>query len=501
MEQNENPQVENQPVENQPVEQNPQPQPVPGRIPPPLPPKPKEKKPNIGLKILLIAGLSLGMLIPRIFIGLLIDGREDSAKEARRDVFASWGGEQTINGPILYIPQKKNVKKTEIKSEDNSSVAEVKDNDADDDEIGALYIVPEDYNFSGKLSSEKLHRGIYDVVVYKTTADLKGSFVLPEDLNDINWDNYNLTNSKLYIDFENKTNPNLTDKIAINVGDTTYAMKFNSKLVAMACTYDATSFVKEGKKLDFSTQISMKGSSMFSVVPVGNTSTVHMESDYPSPSFKGACLPDTREVNSDGFTADWKLVRNIPLDFSSEPTTHLYGYEDEIIEEIYGDETANNNINGIHVEMNMPVDQYTQNDRAIKYSFLIVVLTFITVFVVENRKRTPIHWVQYLLIGFAIMVFYTLLLSFSEYLTFGWSYLIASAMTIGLITAYMAGILKVHKTAYLVGVILAFLYAFIYVLLSLETMSLLVGSIGLFVILAVIMFASRKINWQGNDKQ
>jgi inner membrane protein len=130
-----------------------------------------------------------------------------------------------------------------------------------------------------------------------------------------------------------------------------------------------------------------------------------------------------------------------------------------------------------------------------------VVLTFITVFVVENRKRTPIHWVQYLLIGFAIMVFYTLLLSFSEYLTFCWSYLIASAMTIGLITAYMAGILKVHKTAYLVGAILAFLYAFIYVLLSLETMSLLVGSIGLFVILAVIMFASRKINWQGNDKQ
>ena len=493
MEQNENPQVESQPTMSQPVRQT----------PPPLPPKPQSQKPNIGLKILLIAGLSLAMLIPRLFIGMLIDGREESAKEARRDVFASWGGEQTINGPILYIPQKKNVKKTEIKSENNSSVAEVKDNDADDDEIGALYIVPEDYNFSGKLSSEKLHRGIYDVVVYKTTADLKGSFVLPEDLNDINWDNYNLTNSKLYIDFGNKTNPNLTDKIAINVGDTTCAMKYNSKLVAMACTYDATSFVKEGKKLDFSTQISMKGSSMFSVVPVGNTSTVHMESDYPSPSFKGACLPDTREVNSDGFTADWKLVRNIPLDFSSEPTTttHLYGYEDEIIEEIYGDETAATMIKSINVEMNMPVDQYTQNDRAIKYSFLIVVLTFITVFVVENRKRTPIHWVQYLLIGFAIMVFYTLLLSFSEYLTFGWSYLIASIMTIGLITAYMAGILKVHKTAYLVGIILAFLYAFIYVLLSLETMSLLVGSLGLFVILAVIMFASRKINWHGNDKQ
>lgn len=472
MEQNENPQTEQQTADQR--------QERTSNAPQPPKPQPQPRKTNIGLKILLIAGLSLAMLIPRLFIGMLIDGREDSAKEARRDVFASWGYEQKIMGPVLYIPHDENINLVEGES-------------------SAIYIVPEDYNFSGNLTSEKLHRGIYDVVVYKSTADISGSFVLPEDLKNINWAHYKVASSKIYIDFGSSKIPNFTDKLSLTIGSNTMDMKYDSQLGAMACTFDATPLVT-GQTVSFKTNIGQKGSSMYSVAPVGNTSTIHIESDYPSPSFRGACLPDTREIKSDGFTADWKIVRNIPLNCSSAPTmtSFLYGYDDEIFEE-YDDETGNK-IKSINVEMNMPVDQYTQNDRAIKYSFLIVVLTFITVFVVENRKRTPIHWVQYLLIGFAIMVFYTLLLSFSEYIAFGWSYLIASIMTIGLITAYMAGILKVHKTAYSVGIILAVLYAFIYVLLSLETMSLLIGSLGLFVILAVIMFASLKINWNGGNR-
>ena len=418
------------------------------------------------------------MLIPRIFIGLLIDDREQAAKEVRNEVFSSWRGGQTINGPVLFIPAKGAEYKKDTMIEQPNQHTD------------GIYLVPEEYDFSAKLASETLHRGIYDVVVYKTAADIKGGFELPEDLRDVDWSGYDPADSKIYVDFGNVSNPNLSDKINITIGDTTCVMKYSPNLVAMFCSYDATQFVKESRKLDFSTSISLKGSSSFSVMPVGNVSEIHIESDYPSPSFKGYYSPDSRKVDAGGFTADWKVLRNIPLDYWSEPDKLTYISAMDGTEEIYG----------IRVEMNVPVDQYTQNSRAIKYSFLIVVLTFITVFVVEYRKRTPIHWVQYLLIGFAIMVFYTLLLSFSEYMAFGWAYLIASAMTIGLITAYMAGILKVNKTAYLVGGILSLLYAFIYLLLTLETLSLLVGSVGLFVILALIMFASRKINWQGNDK-
>jgi inner membrane protein len=126
---------------------------------------------------------------------------------------------------------------------------------------------------------------------------------------------------------------------------------------------------------------------------------------------------------------------------------------------------------------------------------LFIFLTFATVFFVEYRRQTPIHPVQYLLIGVALLVFYTLLLSFSEHIPFSWSYLIATLMTITLITVYLAGILKIRKTALMVGGLLLLLYLFIYVLLQLETYALLFGSLGIFVILAVLMYASQKVRW------
>ena len=126
---------------------------------------------------------------------------------------------------------------------------------------------------------------------------------------------------------------------------------------------------------------------------------------------------------------------------------------------------------------------------------MIIILTFITVLIAEILKNTPIHIIQYLLIGIALVLVYCLLLSFSEFLAFGWAYLIAAVMTIGLITAYIAAILKIKKTALSIGVLLSALYIYIFVLLRLETLSLLVGSIGLFIILALIMRVSQKINW------
>ncbi len=147
------------------------------------------------------------------------------------------------------------------------------------------------------------------------------------------------------------------------------------------------------------------------------------------------------------------------------------------------------------VTLKVPVEQYQQTTRTIKYAFLIILLTFAVVFFVEIRKQTPIHPVQYLLIGIALILFYTLLLSFSEHLTFGLSYAIAAVMTIGLITIYMGALLKDKRTALTIGTLLLALYIFIYVLLQLESYALLIGSIGLFIILGIAMYASQKIDW------
>jgi inner membrane protein len=151
--------------------------------------------------------------------------------------------------------------------------------------------------------------------------------------------------------------------------------------------------------------------------------------------------------------------------------------------------------NEFGVMMRVPVLQYQQTTRTVKYAYLFIFLTFATVFFVEYRRQTPIHPVQYLLIGAALLVFYTLLLSFSEHIPFLWSYLIAMLMTIVLITGYLAGILKIRKTALMVGALLLLLYVFMYVLLQMETYALLFGSLGIFVILAVLMFVSLKVKW------
>ena len=141
------------------------------------------------------------------------------------------------------------------------------------------------------------------------------------------------------------------------------------------------------------------------------------------------------------------------------------------------------------------MEQYQQNERAVKYAYLIVLLTFAIVFFVELRRESPIHPVQYLLVGIAIMLFYTLLLSFSEHLSFLVAYIIATVMTVTLLTCYLGGVMHNRKVGMLIGGVLAVCYTFIYILLQIESYALLVGSIGLFVVLAVAMSTSRKVEW------
>lgn len=90
-----------------------------------------------------------------------------------------------------------------------------------------------------------------------------------------------------------------------------------------------------------------------------------------------------------------------------------------------------------------------------------------------------------------------LLLAFAEVTGFTIAYLVASAAIVGLITAYSASVLKSWKRARVMGGLLAGLYALLFVLLSLEAWSLLIGSLLLFAALAGVMYATRNIDWSG----
>jgi inner membrane protein len=220
--------------------------------------------------------------------------------------------------------------------------------------------------------------------------------------------------------------------------------------------------------------------------PVGEETTVQLQSEWPNPSFAGSFLPVNREVSSDGFQSEWNVLhlnRNFPQQWK--------GANKELTSAAFG------------VDLLLPVDEYRKTMRTAKYAIMFIALTFLTFFMIELLSGKMIHPVQYLLIGFALLIFYTLLLSISEYLVFGIAYLIASAAIILLITVYSYKVLSDgRKTAVVFGV-LSLLYGYLYILFQLQDYALLLGSLGLFIVLSLVMYLTRSIDWfevMGNEK-
>lgn len=205
---------------------------------------------------------------------------------------------------------------------------------------------------------------------------------------------------------------------------------------------------------------------------------VRIQSKWNTPSFDGAFLPDKRTIDKDGFSATWTILhlnRNFPQQWKDN--------EYLIADWSFG------------VDLLFPVDQYQKSYRSAKYAIMFIALTFLTFFFSEVLNKIRVHPIQYLLIGFALCIFYSLLISLSEHIGFGLAYLIGSIAIITMITAYSASILKDKILTALVSFILIALYVFLFTILQLEAYSLLMGSIGLFIVMSVIMYLSRNVDW------
>lgn len=416
------------------------------------------KKFQPGLKLLLIAGMCVAFLIPWALIRNLVQERQYTENKAENEVFAKWAGNQTVIGPIIEVAYTKEGVKEPVK----------------------MLLLPEQLNVKGDVSTKALKRGIYDFTVYESSLNLTGRFNLPKDFEkNSEGKEWRFEEAQVIVEITNLRG--LRDNVVLNLNGVAHDMEPNAGSTGgLACTVDLSALL-EGNTLDFSVKVPFKGSGNLMFAPAGQTTTINLTSDCVTPSFDGDYLPDERQVTDKGFEASWKVLA-INRDYP------------QLMESNY---TNNNRINNstFGVELKVPVEQYQQTDRVIKYAFLVILLTFAAVFFVETRKATPIHPVQYLLIGIALILFYILLLSFSEHMSFLLSYIIASVMTIGMITVFMASVAKDKKTAMGIGILLTVLYAFVYILLQLETYALLVGSVGIFVILGIAMFATQKIDW------
>ncbi len=443
------------------------------------------------MKGLITAGLILLMMIPTTFVNQLVKERETRQDEVVNEVANGWSGSQTISGPFIFIPY-------QVISKDTSKKEVVI--------TKQLFFLPENLNVDGKIIPEIRLRSIYKVLLYHSDITTSGNFkiTLPKDvainsllLNEAKIcygiSDFKGIEEKLSINFKGMKYdfiPGFPTKIYENVNSNKKEVDANNNSVntskqmesiGLSASIDLT---KEdfSRPVNFDLHLKIKGSEGLHFMPLSGNSNFNIKSSWADPKFDGNSLPNYREVNKDGFQAKWSFnSANLPFG------TVLKEFNLDKQELAFG------------INMIQPTDQYSKTMRSVKYAILFIGLTFALFFIIELTQQKPMHPVQYALIGMALVIFFTLLLSISEFISFDWAYLIASFSTISLITLYTKGHFKSFRSASIFGSLLTCLYTFIYILIQLEDAALLVGSIGLFIILAMVMFGSRKINWYGEN--
>lgn len=430
---------------------------------------------SVTFKLFSMFFLLMISMIPVAFIQELVREREHLQQSASREVSGKWAGEQTVSGPILTLPYEKFVvKEVRVPGQNNQADTIKKETVRT---VHNLHILPAQLKWKGTMDPQTLHRGIYDITVYNSQLQVQGLFEsaqwekLPVSDAQILWDQAYLSmglddlrgiEETVQLQWQN----NKSNFDPGTVSQELYASGIHQQVE-----------LKRGQDYPFSFQLKLKGNQRLSFMPVGRETEVELTAPWPDPSFDGAFLPDAREITAQGFSARWKILhvnRNYPQIWEGKQYS------------------LDNSAFGVYLIQ--AVDHYQKVTRSVKYALFFIGLTFLTFFFVEILTQRFVHPLQYLLVGFGLCVFYTLLLSISEHLGFQAGYMIGSVMTIGLITAYAAGFLRSLPLTAVTGGVLVSLFGFIYVIINQQDYALLMGSLGLFVVLALVMFFSNRLD-------
>ncbi len=431
---------------------------------------------SVTVKLIFIGVLIVVLLIPSSLIDNLIRERAQRQDEMISDVSDKWSGSQLIMGPVLVIPYKKQVKGIDVNKKE--TISEVIEN---------LYVLPDNLHINAGLNTQVLHRGIFDVAVYNSQVKISGNFS-QADLKSLSLTANQLLLDKAHITFSISDLKGLKNNPVLKSGGRTLPVEpvfdkgavFNDGLQAAI----DISGIQDGN-VPFDYTLDLKGSEELSFLHLGKATDVRASGNWASPSFDGRSLPDERKIDKSSFSASWKMLyynRPFPQQWVGDNEL-LLGNSKKLTDATFG------------VKLRLPVDQYQKTTRTSKYAILIILLTFISLFLTEVIRKQSIHIFNYILIAAAMIIYYLLLLSFSEQIGYNLAYLVASVSTIGLVATFISSILKNKMAAVLFGFILSVFYLFIFVIIQLEDLSLLIGSIALFLIVGILMYFSRKINW------
>ena len=428
---------------------------------------------SVLVKLFLIGLLTLILLIPSSLIQNLINERQMRQEEVIAEISDKWSGQQLIEGPVMVIPYKKIINDKDAKGKAISKEV-----------VTNVYILPELLTMDGKVIPRIKHRGIFEAVVYDTKVSVSGKFSpLELEKSGINPNMLQWEKAKIVIGLSDlkgmKNNPTLKlNNVSYQLEpDFTSLKLFSNNLIALP-----NLSINKSTALNFGFDLELRGSNELNFLPLGKSTKVSVSGSWGNPSFTGRYLPDDTAISKDAFTSKWKIPyfnRPFPQQWEEANTALIQKSADA----------------SFGVKFMLPIDQYQKTMRTAKYGILIVLLTFISLFFTELLNKKKVHLLQYVLIGSAMIVYYALLLSFSEQFGFNIAYLIASIATISLIGTFIASVLKNKKAAIIFAIILTIFYGFIFIIIQLQDLALLCGSIGLFIIVAVMMYLSSKIDW------
>lgn len=413
---------------------------------------------SLTVKLALVGILGLFMLVPLEMIKEMIKEREGNAEKVMQDISLQWGGKQCFSGPVLNIPFR--------------SAGEEK---LDGPGGGIWHILPENLVINGKMDPGIRYKGIYKSVVYDSRLSIRGDFIVPAaaSLNDseVLWD-------QAYYTAGITDNRGLKGDISLKTGDSEPEAEpgvRDTEVFTSGISF-AGKGMAEGDTISFEMEINLSGSEALSFTPMGKNTKVMITSEWASPRFSGSFLPGERTIDDSGFTAEWELThlnRNYPQSWT--------GKAFDTAGSVFG------------VDLFQPVDHYQKSWRSSRYGILFLALTFFALVFLEVTRKESIHIFQYLLVALGLVLFFSLLNSLSEQTGFNTAYLISALATVLLISAFTLTLFRDTKPALTIFIMLAVLYSFIFVLLTLDEYAYLAGNTGLFILLAIIMGLSGRM--------
>ena len=423
------------------------------------------------VRALLIAGLVLLLQVPSCMIGQVARERQQSRDEATADIARNWGGRQDLLGPFLVVPYRYEVK------DDQGRIAH---------EDSWITLLPETLDARAAPQVETRRRGLFEVPVYRTRVTLTGRFGAPRlatgalvEAASVQWDKAQLV--------VRLSGVHALDRVApLRWGRTPVEFLAGGGELTTSGIHAPLAGLDPAAPADFAIELDLRGSQGLYFAPLGGQTHAQIDSSWPHPAFQGMWLPTRREVDGQGFAASWditKLARGLPAGWKRG------AMDDEALRAtLFG------------VDLIYPVDPYRMSERSLKYSALLIGLSFLVLWLFELLTRRPVHLVQYLLFGAALCVFYLLELSLAEHFGFAAAYAVAAGAVTLQVSLYARSALAGWRGAALMFAVVSGLYGLLYLLLREEDYSLLVGSGALFAVLSLVMFLTRRVRWTASDE-